>query len=430
MERQHNLDAERALLASIFVNPSIFPEIEEALSINDFYSEKHQTLFDACQKVRQLGDPIDFVTVATILKQEKVLEKAGGQDYLAELVDCIVTSAAYKTYIREIKEARQVYNLLTLSDTIKSQLKSNVPIYDILSNLKDFIVSNNSTKPPQTPLSQNVYDYVFDSSGPFCLHDVYTFLQLSTRNDKKNVSIILKRLCEKGMIEKTNRKAGEFRRVDTDVEEIDFINVCQKKMDLVLPLGAHRWVTFYPKQLIVYAGSPDAGKTALLLNFIELNQSHHKITYMSSEMGAAELQSRLILFDVPLDSWKFRAIERATNFVDVVDPDGINVIDFLEIGEDFYKVGSMLSEIFAKLRSGVAIVALQKDPKKEYAKGGYMSLEKPRLYMTVDNAYPGHVLKIVKAKNWRDPLMNPNGMQMRFKIVNGCKLLPQGTWEM
>jgi len=429
MER-YNLDAERALLGSILLNPDIFNHVREFISSDDMYARQHKIIFESLEDLTELGEPLNYPAVISFLEQHGRTGAIGGSEYLAKIAESVLTSQAYKTYVDQVKAAKNIDRLLILSDQIKDLVDSGISYHDIISELEDF-VSNNNSSGGDTPLAQTVLKFAMDSNGPFMSTDVYNCLQLSTRKDKKNVSIILRRLRESGVIEKTGLRDGHYRKVDSDAEVMDFVNVSQEKIDLALPLGEHRWVTFMPKQLIVYAGSPDAGKTALLLNFIKLNQSRHKIIYMSSEMGPGELGGRLSLFDdIKLEEWKFKAIERSVNFSDVIDPDGINVIDFLEIGENFYQVGQMLTDIFRKLRKGIAVVALQKDPKKDVGKGGYMSMEKPRLYMTVDNAFPGHILKIVKAKNWRDPQMNPIGMSLKFKIVNGCKLLPQGTWEM
>jgi hypothetical protein len=57
-------------------------------------------------------------------------------------------------------------------------------------------------------------------------------------------------------------------------------------------------------------------------------------------MGEMELKSRITNFEhweaYPWDN--FQAYERSHNFHDVIDPDGLNIIDFMEISEDFAKI--------------------------------------------------------------------------------------------
>jgi hypothetical protein len=148
------------------------------------------------------------------------------------------------------------------------------------------------------------------------------------------------------------------------------------------------------------------------------------VLYFNSEMGSSELRKRLTKFDdLALNDWKFKAYERAENFGDVIKPNDVNIIDFLEIHENFYEIGGRLSEIHKKLDKGIAIVALQKNPGQDVGLGGYRTLEKPRLALAMS---PG-TLKIVKAKNWKTD-QNPNGLQRKFKLAAGCKLFADGQW--
>ena len=92
----------------------------------------------------------------------------------------------------------------------------------------------------------------------------------------------------------------------------------------------------YPKNIIIVAGATNAGKTALLLNVVRMNMDRYEVIYFSSEMGEQELRLRLEKFGQALNSWKFKPIERPTRFSDVIVPDAINIIDYLELTEDFY----------------------------------------------------------------------------------------------
>ena len=148
------------------------------------------------------------------------------------------------------------------------------------------------------------------------------------------------------------------------------------------------------------------------------------MVYFSSEMGALELRTRLQRFGVPLDSWTFRAKERSHDFADVIAPDALNIVDFLELHDNFYMVCGLIKSIYDKLAKGVAVVALQKNPGTETGLGGQRSIEKARLALALDQ----NLLKITKAKNWSQEGLNPNGMELRFKLVDGCRFTKQGDW--
>lgn len=275
-------------------------------------------------------------------------------------------------------------------------------------------------------LAADVREYVLSTTGNFLSTDVSKGLQLSTREEQKNLSIILKRLSNEGLIEKYGNKNGHYRRIDDEVQEIDVFSADVTPLEIKWPLSVERFVHTHPKQLIVIAGEPNAGKSAYLLNVASLNMDTMPTTYFSSEMGAVELKSRLVNFERPLSDWsKLKFYERASNFADVIKPNGLNIIDFLEVHDEFYKVGGMMKAIFDKLDQGIAVIAIQKPKGRDEGLGGDRGLEKPRLYMAMS---PGE-LKIVKGKNWVDPMINPNGMKVNWKLVQGCKFIQSGNWS-
>ena len=217
-----------------------------------------------------------------------------------------------------------------------------------------------------------------------------------------------------------------YRKVDSEVIGLDYKKQQDVKvLDLRWPLGIEDLVNIYPSNLAVVAGSPNSGKTALLLNVIRLNQDRMPIYYFCSEMGVQELQGRLELFDAPLADWKFEAIERSSNFADVIVPDCINIIDFMELTEDVYKVNTYLTELTHVIGNGVVIVAVQKKIGALMGRGQEFSLEKPRLYLSLDDGK----IKIAKGKHWAQKNYNPSGLERFFSIVGGAYFIPSTGWQ-
>ncbi len=276
-------------------------------------------------------------------------------------------------------------------------------------------------------IAEEVRDFVVTSSGFFLTSDIHNRLQVTSRSEKKAIVNELLRLHKTGIIERHGNKNGCYRRVEGDVEEMDFVNVDTETVGLWLPFGLMEKVEIMPGNIIVIAGSPDAGKTAFLLNVIRENMRKSEVHYFNSEMGSSELKKRLNNFDdlIPSD-WSFKAWERSNNFADVIKPGQgkINIIDFLEIFDNFYEVGGKLAEIHKRLKGAVAIVALQKNPGVHVGLGGYRGMEKPRLYLSMDSGS----ITIQKAKNWVTA-ENPNGLEYRFKIVAGCKFIKVQDWH-
>ena len=278
----------------------------------------------------------------------------------------------------------------------------------------------------------DVLDFIVSSpQGLISLNDCYKSVNAKTKDEMRAVRVAIHRIVQMGLIEPRGSKSGVYHKVDKTSPMIDFKNIPQdqKAIDLKWPFGLEKYCFILPKNIVIIAGYPDTGKTAFLLNFIKLNMEKHKIHYFSSEMGALELRTRLEKFPIPLDQWKFFPRERSSNFSDVIVPNEINVIDFLEVHQDFYMMGQWIKDIFDKLKQGIAIIAIQKDKKEKSSlgRGGIGSLEKPRLYITLDNN--PHILTIVKAKNWINDMINPNGMMRKYKVSSGCHFHMEGEWE-
>jgi hypothetical protein len=118
-------------------------------------------------------------------------------------------------------------------------------------------------------------------------------------------------------------------------------------------------------------------------------------------------------------------------------PDSVNVIDYLLVPDEFWKVGQYLDDIYRKLNKGVAYVNIQKGTGAEVGRGGDFSLERPQLYVTLsndpdadlehDNVQPC-VAKVIKSKAWRYR-SNPDGKQAFFQIEEGWKINHDNCWQ-
>ena len=234
---------------------------------------------------------------------------------------------------------------------------------------------------------------------------------------------LVKQMIDSGEVIRVGGRVGVFRFTNNSVPILEWETAdITATIPLRWPFKLEEYTTLYPKNICVLAGAPNAGKTAFLLNVIYLNMDEFDIDYYTSEMGPEEMKLRLSKFEG--GAWKFRAYERSTNFAEVINPNRISIIDYLEITTDFFLVAQELMAIFDKLEKGIAIIALQKkrdvgSMKYDLGRGAEFSLEKPRLYLSMDNGR----LKIVKAKNWAQQGVNPNNMEWTFGLVDGAKFV-------
>ncbi len=276
-------------------------------------------------------------------------------------------------------------------------------------------------------LAQEIREFLLLQEGYINTTEILQTLQITTKEEKKNATVILSRLAKEGVIRKYGNKRGCYEPVIKQEDNIiDIFSVDTKPIPLKLPLDVHDLVKILPKNIIVLAGEVNAGKSAYLLNLAAMNMRKMETVYFSSEMGGAELRERLQNFDFPVENWReVTFIDKASDFASSIRPDGLNIVDFLELHDEFFKVGMLIKDIFDRLKTGVAVIAIQKNKGRDEGLGGQRSLEKARLYMALEQGR----LKIVKAKNWMNPQINPNGMFMEFRLAKGCYFKGIGPWR-
>lgn len=287
-------------------------------------------------------------------------------------------------------------------------------------------------KSRETGMTRRIRDYVSATKRNISVtkaQQSVTKRNMSVTSERAKIRVIFSRLIKEGVIERVPGREGLFRRIDREAEDIDFLNAETETFKISWPFEIERLVETMPGNIIVIAGEIESGKTAFLLNVARMNL-HRGVYYFSSEMGAKELRKRLQKFpNTSLSDWKrLKAKSRMHDFHDVIKPNSINIIDFFEIHDEFFRVGGDLKKIHARLKNGIAIIALQKNPGRDDGLGGQRSMEVARLYISLSRERPGGRLKIVKGKNWATD-RNPNGLSMRYDVRGGCELIQRGGWQ-
>lgn len=280
-------------------------------------------------------------------------------------------------------------------------------------------------------VASEVREWVNVTTGHWNVTDCHRESQIVTKEEKHACRQELYRLRQEGIIEPVGQKYGEYRRVEKDIEFLDFTASTPEEFGVALPLGLSNHAVIQPKNIIVFAGSKDAGKTAIALDLVKMNIGRIPIVYMTSEMGQVELKKRLQAHkDMTLDMWRagMTAVYRGHNWQDLItDERKIFVVDYVEPPEEaLYQVGTILRAIHEKLKEGIAVCFIQKKYNELLGRGGQFTLDKARLYVGLDPGRPNKAT-IVSCKSFRNE--NPRGMTMHYKIFAGWKIESQGYWK-
>ncbi len=116
----HDLNAEAAVISAVLVDESALEKIRE-LRPDQFYSEAHRRIFEACVAVNADGRPVDVVTVATHLRDHERLAQVGGMAYLTEILNAAPAVANVRTYATTVNEKWRARRIVLLGQRLSAQ---------------------------------------------------------------------------------------------------------------------------------------------------------------------------------------------------------------------------------------------------------------------------------------------------------------------
>jgi len=257
---------------------------------------------------------------------------------------------------------------------------------------------------------------------------------VAQNGDIRAVRMAFKRLCdeENPMIEKTGKRAGEYRIINRENNEQKWWEDDGEPLPLVFPLGVEMFTRVFPGNVMLLEGQKSQGKSAFAIEFCRLNQKcfeGKKAIYQNVEMSNSELLERFRSYDgsTSIEQWKETAtfIRQSGDWWDKIDPDGLNVVDYLIEYEKAYLIAEFVWKIHKALKKGVALVVVQRDPYKPYPTGGRGVRDIPRLILSLVN----HKLRIEDSKSFNVKYGNPAGLAREYKLVNWCDFRPVSEWR-
>ena len=115
----HNLAIEQAVLAALMTVAESFEQVGDVLQESDFYATRHKYIFRAIDTLAKENSPYDAVLVNDWLIKQNLLDAAGGEEYLMQLMaDSPSSFYNIETYASKIKEFSTLRNMIKVSSEI------------------------------------------------------------------------------------------------------------------------------------------------------------------------------------------------------------------------------------------------------------------------------------------------------------------------
>jgi replicative DNA helicase len=252
----HNFLAEKMILSCLLVNFEAIELTIKTIPIEAFYFKNHQEIYKAIIFMYNNKLSIDILSLTTFLQENGLLQKIGGIKVLLELINQIPNLIYLEEYIRLVKDKFLRRCLIKFGyKIINSGYITNIPLESILSNLENELFNlTNEIKVDKTSTSAQVLNGMFSE------------------------------LKEKFLNPTLPGLTSGFANLDS------------------LTQG------FQKSDLIIVAGRPSTGKTALSLN-IALNAiktSRLPVLFFSLEMSKEQIMYRILSIETGINQIRLK----------------------------------------------------------------------------------------------------------------------------
>jgi len=240
----HNLEAEQALLGSMFLSKDAVENILTSLSSDDFSRPAHARIFEAIEHLHNRGVPIDQVSVADRLSAADQLDAIGGKPYLLDITGIVPTAANAPRYAEIVKRTSMLRQLIAAATQI-------VAIgYEAPDDIEAVV--------------EEAEKLIFDVT------------KKRVSNNFRDIGELL--TCTFEQIEELAERQEHITGVPSGFKDLD-----------KLLAGLHKG------DLIILAARPSVGKTALALNIaVNAAKAGTTVGVFSLEMEAEQLVQRVL----------------------------------------------------------------------------------------------------------------------------------------
>ena len=252
----HNFLAEKMILSCLLVNSETVKFTIQILPIKAFYFKNHQEIYKVLIFMHNNKLPIDILTITTFLQENGLLQKIGGIKILLELITQIPNLIYLKKYIQLVKE-KFVRRLLIKFGykIINTGYVTNIPLEKILNSIEN-----------------ELFTLTYENK----IQKIYTSTKL--------LNTIFLELKEKFLKPTLPGLPSGFSALDS------------------LTQG------FQKSDLIIIAGRPSTGKTALSLNMALniIKISRLPVLFFSLEMSKEQIMYRLLSIETGINQIRLK----------------------------------------------------------------------------------------------------------------------------
>ena len=164
----HDLEAEEAVVGSVLIDGDCFSRVAPHIKADDFYRERNQLCFAACEALFQRDEAIDQVTLARELSRSSQLETVGGMAYLSHLISVTPTSAHSEHYANVVARTATMRKLIDVASRISAMGYQDTNDVDATLRLAEdalFTVRGTDTHRGFVPLRQIYDQYLEDRAA-------------------------------------------------------------------------------------------------------------------------------------------------------------------------------------------------------------------------------------------------------------------------
>ena len=249
-----NLEAEQALLGSIMVNNDIIDEISTIINSTIFYDPAHIKIYEVIENLNNKGMIANPITLKNFFEKDNMLDEVGGTEYLVKLTRFSGSVKQAIDYAKIIHEMYLRRELILVSDKLSSDtLNSNYQ-----EKNADKIIEETE---------KSLYDLA--ERGSFS----QSYLKFNKALDQTIQMATLAMQSDQGVV-----------GVPTGLTDLD------EKLG-----GLHK------SDLVILAGRPSMGKTALATNIAFYASQHFmkrqekaSVAFFSLEMSSEQLSTRIL----------------------------------------------------------------------------------------------------------------------------------------